>query len=132
MTECIMIAIVGALINLILALIIPCLLKNTQQHILVNIKKVYAVNKQVIITSTIIVFITIYLALKITPELGFSFNNEISINPRNMDMPFNSRNMDMSFDSRNIDMSLDSRNVIESLFKSPSNNGFRIVNLSKL
>jgi len=114
MSECIIIAIVGAIINMILALIIPCLLKDTHQPILVNIKKVYAAHKQVIITSSVIVFITIYLALKITPELGFSFNNEISLNPRNMNLPLNSRTN------------------IESLFNSPPNNGFRIVNLSRL
>ena len=52
MSECIIIAIVGALINMILSLIIPCLLKNTQQPILVSIKKVYAAHKQSIIIST--------------------------------------------------------------------------------
>ena len=107
-----MIALVGALINMVLTLIIPCFLKNTQQPILLNIKKVYAAHKQVIITSSVIVFITIYLALKITPELGFSFNNQISLNPKNMDY---------------------SGNSLEDLFRSPTNNnGFRIVNLSRL
>jgi hypothetical protein len=102
MSESVMIAIVGALINMLLALIIPCLIKDTQQPLLANIKKVYATHKQVIITSSVIVFITIYLALKLTPELGFSFNNEISLNPR-------------SFSNSLSD-----------------NSGFRIVNLSRL
>jgi hypothetical protein len=108
MSECIMIAIVGALINMILALIIPCLIKNTEQPLLVNIKKVYSTHKQVIITSSVIVFITIYLALKLTPELGFSFKNEMSLNHR----------------SNNLYSSLSDNSL--------SNNGFRIVNLSRL
>lgn len=76
MSECILIALVGAIINMIFALLIPCLLKNTQQPILVNIKKVYDTHKQVIITSSVIVFVTIYLALKITPELSVGFNSD--------------------------------------------------------
>ena len=116
MSEGIIIAIIGALINMILALIIPCLIKNTQQPILVNIKKVYATHKQVIITSSVIVFITIYLALKLTPALGFSFDNEISLNPINMD-----------YSLRN------TRNNMDDFFNaSPNTNGFRIVNLSRL
>lgn len=121
MSECIIIAIVGALINMVLALIIPCLIKNTQQPILGNIRKVYATHKQVIITSSIIVFITIYLALKLTPQLGFSFDNEISLNP--MD--------DINEMSR---VSLSPKNEMENLFNSISNNrnGFKIINLSNL
>ena len=78
MSECILIALVGAILNMILALLIPCLLKNTDKPILLNIKKVYDTHKQVIITSSIIVFITIYLALQITPELGMSSNSDSS------------------------------------------------------
>jgi hypothetical protein len=109
MSECILIAIVGAIINMLLALLIPCLLKDSKTPILLNIKKVYATHKQVIITSSVIVFITIYLALKISPHLGFSFDNDISLNP------------------------MDSPNEIQNILKSmPSNNGFRVVNLSRL
>ena len=77
MYECLLIALVGAIINMIFALLIPSLLKNTQQPIFVNIKKVYDTHKQVIITSSVIVFITIYLALKITPELGFDSDEDL-------------------------------------------------------
>jgi len=115
MSECILIALVGALINMVLALIIPCLIKDTNQPILVNIKKVYNTHRQVIITSSVIIFITIYLALKLTPELGFSFNNQISLNPRS--------------DLSNI---LSPRSDLNSLFNPMTNNGYRLVNLSKL
>ncbi len=106
MSECILIAIVGAIINMILALIIPCILKDTHMPILTNIKKVYDTHKQVIITSSVIVFITIYLALKVTPQLGFSFDNEISLNPSN--------------------------NMEDLLRSMPNSNGFKVINLSRL
>lgn len=129
MSECILIAIVGAFINMLLTLLIPCLLKNTKLPILTNIKSVYAAHKQSIITSSIIVFITIYLALKITPELNFSFDNKISLNPT-YDLP----NEDLG-NMFNTKRPVESNESLESLFNSmrvPNTNGFRIINLSKL
>ena len=125
MSECVIIAIVGALINMVLALIIPCLLKNTKQPILANIKKVYTTHKQVIITSSVIVFITIYLALKLTPQLGFSFNNEISLNPINETDELSSISR-VSFSPQ--PSKLD--NLINSL--SSNGKGFKVINLSQL
>ena len=119
MSECVIIAVVGALINVILALLIPSLLKNSKEPILVNIKKVYDVHKQVIITSSVIVFVTIYLALKLSPQLGFSFDNDMSLNP----VDDYSSVSKYSFSPRNSD----------DLFNNLSNgNGFKIINLSKL
>jgi len=94
MSECLIIALVGALINMILSLVVPCIIKDSQVPILVNIKKVYTTHKQTIITSSVIVFITIYLALKLTPTLGFSMDNDMSLNP------FDNRGM-TKFDSSN-------------------------------
>jgi hypothetical protein len=94
MSECLIIALVGALINMILSLVVPCIIKDSQVPILVNIKKVYTTHKQTILTSSVIVFITIYLALKLTPTLGFSMDNDMSLNP------FDNRGM-TKFDSSN-------------------------------
>jgi hypothetical protein len=118
MSECILIAVVGAFINMVLALLIPCLLKNTKLPILTNIKQVYAAHRQSIIISSIIVFITIYLALKITPELNFSLNSTY-------ETPVPRRVVTESNES------------LENLFNSmrtthPNPSEFRIINLSKL
>ena len=115
-----MIAIVGAIINMILALIIPCLLKNTQMPILENIKKVYATHKQVIITSSLIVFITIYLALKVTPQLGLSFDNDTPLNLPNRMPTFRMPSNKMP------------SNDIEKILRSMPNNDFKVINLSRL
>lgn len=72
MTENIIISLVGAVINMLLALLIPCLLRKTNISLLDNIKKVYSTHNQLIITSSVIVFITIYLALTLTPDLDIS------------------------------------------------------------
>ena len=112
MSECILIAIVGAFINMILALFIPCLLNNTKMPIFTNIKKVYATHKQAIITSSVIVFVTIYLALKITPQLGLSLNNNNTYENSSRDSDINS--------------------MFNSIGTTPDRNSIRVINLSNL
>ena len=76
----IFIALVGALLNMALSVTVPCLVKKTNQPFLNDVKKVFEVNRQVIITSSIIVALTIYLALKIAPELNSSMNDLTGLN----------------------------------------------------
>ncbi len=66
----IIIAIVGALLNMFLSLVVPRLLNKTRQPLLVDIKKAYHTDRNVILTSSIIIAITIYLALKVTSEIN--------------------------------------------------------------
>ena len=69
MTGNIIIIISAMLVNFLLSLIIPCLLKDMNQPFIDNIKKVFNMNKQLILTSTLIVGIVTYLALQISPLL---------------------------------------------------------------
>lgn len=71
----IFIALVGALLNMGLSVTVPCLIKKTEQPFLTQVKKVFETNRQVILTSSLIVAITIYLALKVAPEVQSSFSN---------------------------------------------------------
>ena len=75
----IIVALVGGLLNMALSVTVPCLVKKTEQPFLQDVKKVFEVNRQVIITSSLIVALTIYLALKITPELELSMG-EMGLN----------------------------------------------------
>lgn len=75
----IFVALVGGLLNMALSVTVPCLVKKTEQPFLQDVKKVFEVNRQVIITSSLIVALTIYLALKIAPELGLSMG-EMGLN----------------------------------------------------
>jgi phosphotransferase system glucose/maltose/N-acetylglucosamine-specific IIC component len=70
----IFIALVGGLVNMALSVTVPCLVKKTNQPFLNDVKKVFDTNRQVIITSSLIVALTIYLALKIAPDFYNSFN----------------------------------------------------------
>lgn len=109
MTENIIISLVGAIINMLLALLLPCLLRKTNISLLDNIKKVYSTHKQLIITSSVIVFITIYLALTLTPDLNLSEDNDNSF-------------IDLSEIFKRPFENNDTMNV----------NGYSIINLSKL
>lgn len=76
----IFIALVGALLNMVLSVTVPCLVKKTDQPFLNDVKKIFEVNRQVILTSSLIVALTIYLALKIAPELNPSMTELTGLN----------------------------------------------------
>lgn len=65
----IFIALVGALLNMSLSVTVPCVLKKTDQPFLTQVKKVFETNRQVILTSSLIIALTIYLALKVSPNV---------------------------------------------------------------
>jgi hypothetical protein len=65
----IFIAILTGLINALLSLIVPCLFKNSNNTYINEFKTVYQNNKQMIIVSSIIVMITVYIALITSPNI---------------------------------------------------------------
>jgi hypothetical protein len=76
----IFIALVGALVNMALSVTVPCLVKKTEQPFLLQVKKVYDTNREVILTSSLIIAVTIYLTLKIAPNLQDSFSEIAGFN----------------------------------------------------
>jgi hypothetical protein len=76
----IFIAIIAVVLNLLLATIIPCLIQNSDQPFLSDVKKVYNTNKELILASSIILGLTVYIALKITPTLDLGFTSMTGIN----------------------------------------------------
>lgn len=81
MNHHILIAVVAALVNMILSSVVPCLTKKSNEPALVQVRSVFESNKQVILTSSIIVGITAYIALKVAEEiqseLPFSSENSL-------------------------------------------------------
>jgi len=72
----IIIPIVGAILNIILSSIVPCLLKNTKKPFLTELKNVFINNRKVIMSSSLIVAVIIYLAIKVTIQLDLVSTNE--------------------------------------------------------
>ena len=78
------IVVTAMLVNLVLSLVVPCLFKDMTQPFLTSVKQVFNTNKQLILTSTIIVGITTYIALLMYPLLEDKLE---SLFPNN-DLPF--------------------------------------------
>jgi hypothetical protein len=76
----IFIALVGALINAGLSVIVPCMIKKTNQPFLTQVRKVYETNRELILTSSLIIAITIYLSLKVSIELNPNISDLYGIN----------------------------------------------------
>ncbi len=65
-------ALVGALVNIVLATIVPCLLsktKNVKNDFLTEIKLTFMIHRHVLIASAVITAIVVYLAVKMEPEI---------------------------------------------------------------
>ena len=76
-----MIIVLSAMIvNLVLSLVVPCLVKDFKQPFLEQIKQVFNFNKQLILTSTIIVGIITYIALQMYPLLENKLDSLFSSN----------------------------------------------------
>lgn len=91
--EHLLIAIIAALINFLFSLVLPPLLKNSTLPFATEIKKNYECNKEVILVSTIITVVFVYISLKITPFVKTNFlsniaklNNSSAIIPTPMPM----------------------------------------------
>lgn len=80
----ILIAISGALINIALSVTVPSLLQNSKQPFFKDVKEIFKLHKNVIITSSIIVGLSIYLALKFTPDISPNFRELANLNPNNI------------------------------------------------
>ena len=52
-----------------LSVTVPCLLRKSNQPFLVEVKKVFKTHREVILTSSVIIAVTIYLALTLYPEI---------------------------------------------------------------
>lgn len=76
------IALTATLLNFVLALIVPMLLKDNTNTILSNIRQHYEVNRKTIILSSLIVFVFVLVSLKITPMVNDNVYSRLaSLNP---------------------------------------------------
>jgi hypothetical protein len=67
MDQDIFVAIVAAMLNIILSLIVPSLMKDSQLPFSEQIEKNYKCNRDIIMVSSVLTVIFVYVSLKITP-----------------------------------------------------------------
>ena len=84
------VAIIAAMLNIILSLLIPLLLKDIEIPISQRIKKNYESNRNVIIVSSMVTIIFVYVSLKITPFIRNNiFSNLAKLNIDTPNTPVN-------------------------------------------
>lgn len=66
------IAVTAALVNLVLTLLLPSLIKDSKLPFAQQIKDTYKCNRDAIVVSSILVVVFVFIALKITPTMEAS------------------------------------------------------------
>lgn len=61
------VAVVAAMLNIVLSLLLPALLKNSTLPFAAQVKKNYECSRDVIIVSSVLTIIFVYVSLKISP-----------------------------------------------------------------
>ncbi len=77
------VAIVAAMLNIMLSLIVPSLLKNSNLPLANQVRKNYECNRDVIMVSSVLTVIFVYVSLKITPWVRSNvFANLAKLGPK--------------------------------------------------
>lgn len=84
-----------------LSVSVPTLIKKTNQPFLTQVKTIFEKNRELILVSSLIVSITIYLALKISPSIEPIFSNltGLQITPTNLNSPTQLTDSTINFSS---------------------------------
>lgn len=69
MNDNIFIAIVAALVNLLLSVLVPCALKNQESSYLTGVKKMFNQHREMLVTSSVLVGVIVYLSLVAAPSV---------------------------------------------------------------
>ena len=81
------VAIVAAMLNIMLSLLLPSLLKNSTLPFAAQIKKNYECNRNVIMVSSVLTIVFVYVSLKITPWVRSNvFSNLAKLGTTNKQM----------------------------------------------
>lgn len=71
-------ALAAAIVNVVLSTLIPCIMKNVKAksgNILSEIKVSFIINRHMLLTSSIVTAILVYLSVKIEPEVAAMNDN---------------------------------------------------------
>jgi len=64
-----LISLIGAVVNAVLVLIVPCALRKSNLPFSAEISKALSHDREIIISSSVIVAVVIYITLNIAPEI---------------------------------------------------------------
>jgi hypothetical protein len=67
MHEHIFVAVIAALVNLLLSVLVPCALKKSDQPLLTEVKRMFGQHREMLLTSSVLVGVIVFLALQAAP-----------------------------------------------------------------
>lgn len=67
MHEQIFIAIIASLVNLLLSVLVPCMLKQSEQPLLSQVKKLFNQHRDMLLTSSVLTGVIVLLSLQAAP-----------------------------------------------------------------
>ena len=109
-----LVSITAGFLNMLLSISIPCLIKNVKKPFMVKVKTVFNNNKKLILTSSLLISILVFIALTITDELNNVFVN------------YNNSKLDNTYDSSELFYSVDTKALLQStddeMFVTPGQN----------
>ena len=70
MSQHLVTAVVAALVNLVLSLLVPCVLRRTHNSLLTQVKQFFEDHRHMLITSSVLVGVIVYLALLSVPSFN--------------------------------------------------------------
>jgi hypothetical protein len=73
-----MIAVVAAAVNYLLSMVLPPLLKNTKLPYAEEIKQNYECNKDIMLVSSLLTIVFVFIALQITPWVSTQFYSNLA------------------------------------------------------
>ena len=80
MSKALSTALIGAIINMVLSALVPCLLRHTdneERNIINEVKANFILNREMLITSSVITAIIIYMSIKAEPSVRSSLPSGI-------------------------------------------------------
>ena len=78
MDEHLLIAIVAAVLNMILSVLVPCALKKSDVPFLVNIRNTFDTHREMLISSSLLVGVIVFISLKALPTVKVEMNDVLS------------------------------------------------------
>ena len=67
--DLIFIAVIAGLVNLLLSVLVPCALKQTNQSMALEVRRMFDQHREMLVTSSLLTAVIVYIALKAAPTV---------------------------------------------------------------
>jgi len=79
----VLVAVVAGVLNLILSLLVPCALNRNNLPYVENVNRMFVQHREMLVTSSLLVAVIVYLALLVSPNVDVQLQNLLSLTKGN-------------------------------------------------